>query len=80
MRKVLSARSAKCSVVGSPHCKAQIAIGPAEHFVCVIIVLPVVFPEADGADFIAATLAERLESAARASERKVADADRSHAV
>jgi hypothetical protein len=53
-------------------------IGTAEHFVRVVIVLPVVFPEADGADFIAATHAERLESAARASERKIAD--RSHAV
>lgn len=54
------------------------AIGAAKYIVRVFIVLPVVFPEADGANFIAATLAERLEFTARASERK--EVNRSRAV
>ena len=78
MRKVLLSRRTKRAVVGSPHCKAQIAIRPAEHFVCVIVVLPIVFPEAHSADFIAAAFAKRFEAAARTSKRKVTD--RSHAV
>ena len=78
MWKVLLSRRTKRSVVGSPHGKAQIAIRPAEHFICVILVLAVVFPEANSADLIAASFAKRLEATARASKRKVAD--RSHAV
>jgi hypothetical protein len=50
-------RSAKRSIVGSPDCKAQTPIWSAEHFICVIVVLPVVFPEAYSADFIVASFA-----------------------
>jgi hypothetical protein len=78
VRKILPARSAKRTIVGSPACKAQTPIWSAEHFTCVIVVLPVVFPKAYGTDFIVASFAERLEAAARASKRKIADW--SHAV
>ncbi len=78
MREVLLSRRTKCSVIGSPYGKAQIAIRTAKHFIGVIVILPIVFPEADGAYFISAALAKRSEAAARASKRKVADM--SHAV
>lgn len=78
MRKVLPAGSAIRSIVGSPDCKAQTSIGSAEHFICVIFILPIVFPEAYSADFIVASFAERLAAAARASKWKIADW--SHAV
>jgi hypothetical protein len=73
VRKVLLTRSAKRSIVGPPDCETQTPIWSAEHFICVIVVLPVVFPEAYGADFIVASFAERLEAATRASKRKITD-------
>jgi hypothetical protein len=78
VRKVLPAGSAKRPIVGSSDCKAQTPIGSAEHFICVIFVLPIVFPEAYSADFIVASFTERLEAAARTSKWKIADL--SHAV
>jgi hypothetical protein len=43
------------------------AIWSATHFIRVAVVLPVVFPEADSADFEASALTECLEATARAS-------------
>ena len=76
--KVLPSGSAKRPVVGASHGEAQIAIWPTEYFISVMVVLPIVFPEADSADFIAATFSERFVATARASKRKIAE--RRHAV
>ena len=70
MRKILPARGAKFSVVGTPCRKAQIPVRTTKNLICVIIVLAVVLPKAHGANFIPSPLDKRLESAARASKRK----------
>jgi hypothetical protein len=72
VRKVLPARRTKRSVIGASFGKTQIAIRPTEHFICVSVVLPIVLPEAHGADFVRTAFAECLEATAWASESKVA--------
>jgi len=69
MRKVLPTTCAKRPVVGAPHSKAQIAIRPAEYFICVVVILPVVFPEANSANFVATTFAKSLKATAGAPKR-----------
>jgi hypothetical protein len=64
-------RGAKCTVIGSPLREAQITVRATEHFICVVIVLPVVFPEAHGADLVAAASTESFEAAAWAPQWKV---------
>ena len=68
MGNVLKPGCTKRNVVGTTCCKPEICIGTAANNVCILVVLPVIFPEANGANLKGATLRQREVLAARAGD------------
>ena len=65
MLEVFTLTGPELSEVESCLCKAEGTVGAAEYELSVVIVLPIIFPEADGAYVVSASLVESKATATR---------------